>query len=390
MSSSALLNWYDRNRRSLPWRASPGDLADPYHVWISEIMLQQTTVRAVIPYYLRFLERFPTLSSLAGAPVDDVLVLWAGLGYYSRARNLHRCAQVLVENGGFPRDVEGLKALPGIGAYTAAAIAAIAFGIPVVPVDGNVERVTARVFAVEAPLPGARKILAERAATLNMGRAARNRPSDFAQALFDLGAGICTPRSPACVLCPWQDGCAGRKAGIQALLPYRAPKADRPARYGVHFLLTDDTGRILMRRRPSTGLLGGTVELPGTDWRSAPWPPGDALPYAPFAERAGESERAGENVRCIRWESAGSVKHVFTHFSLSVAVQVARLSTMPNPDGSDGFLVRTDEMQKNALSSLMKKCVQTGLEFLGEAATPLPQDGSVRVSRRKRTGGNSV
>nr|WP_242011868.1 A/G-specific adenine glycosylase [Acetobacter oeni] len=354
----------------------PGHPADPYHVWISEIMLQQTTVTAVIPYYQRFLERFPTLEALAAAPVDDVLVLWAGLGYYSRARNLHRCAGIVAENGGFPRDVESLRALPGIGPYTAAAIAAIAFGIPVIPVDGNVERVTARVFAIEAPLPGSRKLLATQAATLNREKAAQARPSDFAQALFDLGAGICTPRSPACVLCPWQGGCAAQKSGIQALLPRRAPKGDRPARYGVHFLLIDDAGRLLMRKRPPSGLLGGTVELPGTEWLCALWNREDAFIHAPFSDRP-----AGKTGR-IRWEAAGEIKHVFTHFSLSVAVYAARLPVMPNPDDRDGFLVRADELQKNALSSLMRKCVETGLDFIGAAGRdgdpPSKKSGTMR------------
>nr|WP_242011311.1 A/G-specific adenine glycosylase [Acetobacter fallax] len=385
MSSSALLTWYDRNRRTLPWRALPGELADPYHVWISEIMLQQTTVRAVIPYYQRFLERFPTIASLANAAVDDVLVLWAGLGYYSRARNLHRCAQALVARGGFPRDVEGLKTLPGIGAYTASAIAAIAFGVPVVPVDGNVERVTARVFAIETPLPGARKVLAERAVTLNHGRPAQTRPSDFAQALFDLGASICAPRNPACVLCPWQEGCAARKAGIQALLPRRTPKGDRPARYGAHFLLTDEAGRILMRRRPPAGLLGGTVELPGTEWLPAPWSLANAVRHAPFADRMTENEPQ------IRWEAAGAVKHVFTHFSLSVAVYVARLPVMPNPDAHDGFLVRADELQKSALSSLMKKCAEKGLEFLGDTyGMSLARKTPGQTKRAKMIGGKGA
>lgn len=324
-------------------------------------MLQQTTVRAVIPYYQRFLEHFPTIADLAAASQDEVLALWSGLGYYSRARNLHACARAIVAPGGFPRTVAGLKALPGIGAYTAAAVAAIAFGVPVVPVDGNVERVTARVFAVETPLPAARRELATLAVTLNEGRAAQERPSDFAQALFDLGAGICTPRSPACVLCPWQDGCAARKAGIQADLPRRAPKADRPVRYGAHFFLTDATGRVLMRRRPEEGLLGGMLELPGTVWRDTPWSEADALEEAPFSERD-----AGARGK-ILWHHAGEINHVFTHFKLLLTVRAASIPAFPNLTPEDGFLVPPERIGREAVSSLMKKCLRAGTDFTDQS-----------------------
>src|SRR6201994_3763466 len=203
-----LLHWYDRHRRRLPWRAEPGEVPDPYRVWLSEIMLQQTTVTAVIPYYDRFTTRFPSVKALAEAPLDAVLSAWAGLGYYARARNLHACAQAVVERGGFPADLAGLQALPGIGGYTAAAIGAIAFGLPAVPVDGNVERVVSRVFAIEDALPAAKPVFRAAAARLGDDPAARARPSDFAQALFDLGAGVCTPAAPGCAVCPWMAGCA--------------------------------------------------------------------------------------------------------------------------------------------------------------------------------------
>lgn len=355
-SSSALLTWYDRNRRTLPWRALPGHTADPYHVWISEVMLQQTTVVAVIPYYERFLARFPTVSDLAQAPLDDVLAAWAGLGYYSRARNLHRCAQAVDALGDFPRDVEGLRALPGIGPYTAAAVAAIAFGVPVVPVDGNVERVTARLFAVEEPLPGVRRALTRLAETLNGEGPARERPSDFAQALFDLGAGLCTPRSPACVLCPWTDACVGRKQSLQGELPRRAPRATRPERFGAVFLLLDESGRCLLRRRPDKGLLGGTVELPGTEWRATAWPLAEARAAAPFADRW-----KGRGSPRVIWRHAGTVRHVFSHFGLTLEVYGGFVPVLPNPAPEDGFLVPATEAGALALSSLMRKCLTLAL-----------------------------
>ncbi|HEY1412579.1 MAG TPA: A/G-specific adenine glycosylase, partial [Rhodopila sp.] len=212
-SAGDLLRWYDRHRRRLPWRAEPGETPDPYRVWLSEIMLQQTTVTAVIPYYNRFVSRFPTVHELAAAPLDTVLSAWAGLGYYARARNLHACAQAVAASGGFPADLIGLQALPGIGAYTAAAIGAIAFGIPAVPVDGNVERVVSRVFAIEQPMPAAKPAMRDAAARLGTDPAARARPSDFAQALFDLGAGVCTPAAPGCAVCPWIEPCEARRMG---------------------------------------------------------------------------------------------------------------------------------------------------------------------------------
>ena len=343
--AGALLHWYDRHRRVLPWRAVPGQTADPYHVWLSEIMLQQTGVVAVAPYYHRFLALFPAIEKLAEAPEEQVLKAWAGLGYYARARNLHACARAVVERGGFPRDADGLRTLPGIGAYTAAAIAAIAFGQPVVPVDGNVERVTARIFAIEAPLPGARRTIAAAAGTLNQEPAAQARASDFAQALFDLGAGCCTPRNPACALCPWMRNCRARALGIAATLPRKAAKAARPNRFGALFILSDARGRVLLRRRPPSGLLGGMTELPGTAWRPEPWSEAEAQAEAP--------------VRAA-WRRLGSVLHVFTHFALTLDVYAGSVETVPASVLAQGFLRAPDAMADEALPSLMRKCLALG------------------------------
>jgi A/G-specific adenine glycosylase len=333
-----LLDWYDRHRRRMPWRAQPGEAPDPYRVWLSEIMLQQTTVAAVIPYFERFLARFPTVGALAQAEETAVMAAWAGLGYYARARNLHACAKaVAAGQGGFPADIEGLRALPGIGPYTANAIAAIAYGQPVIPVDGNVERVTARLFAIETPLPSAKPALAAAAATLNGSATARARAADFAQALFDLGATICTAR-PACGLCPWHRHCQAHAQGIAETLPRRAAKSARPIRHGAHFWLTDQHNRVLLRRRPAQGLLGGMTELPGTDWRATPWPSAEAQANAPM--------RAA-------WRTAGQVRHVFTHFELWLDVYTA---SVPAID-ADGFLHPATALVDEALPSLMRKCV---------------------------------
>ena len=312
-------------------------MPDPYHVWLSEIMLQQTTVAAVIPYYERFVRRFPTVAALAAAPLDDVLSAWAGLGYYARARNLHACAQAVAAAGGFPRDLAGLRALPGIGDYTARAVGAIAFGVPAVPVDGNVERVAARLFAVTEPLPGAKPKLRVLADRLGADPDAVARPGDFAQALFDLGATVCTPAAPGCALCPWMVGCAGRRAGIAAELPRRSPKPERPLRHGVHFWLEDAAGNVLLRRRPESGLLGGMAELPGTDWRAAPWG-AEALALAPMP---------------AAWRQAGQVRHGFTHFALTIDLFAARVETVV----AEGFLHPVGELHEAALPSVMWKCV---------------------------------
>jgi A/G-specific adenine glycosylase len=333
-----LLRWYDRHRRIMPWRALPGETADPYRVWLSEIMLQQTTVGAVIPYYERFLARFPDVHALAAAENEAVMSAWAGLGYYARARNLHACAQAVAGQGGrFPSTVEGLLALPGIGPYTARAVAAIAFGVPVVPVDGNVERVAARLYAIGLPMPAGKAAIAAAAARFGDHPAAQARASDFAQALFDLGATICTQR-PVCGLCPLQAGCAGRRAGHPEDLPLRAPKAARPIRHGALFWLTDAQGRVLLRRRPARGLLGGMTELPGTEWRVEPWPEDAARAAGPMP---------------ASWRRAGQVRHVFAHFELFLDVFAAEVERI----SAEGFLRDAADLQNEALPSVMRKGV---------------------------------
>jgi A/G-specific adenine glycosylase len=334
-----LLAWYDRHRRILPWRCSPGEAPDAYRIWLSEIMLQQTTVAAVIPYYNRFLAMFPTVQALAEAETETVMAAWAGLGYYARARNLHACAKTVVASGQkFPQTVEGLLSLPGIGPYTARAVAAIAFGVPVVPVDGNVERVTSRFFAIATPLPEAKPELAAAAAELGAHSAARNRASDFAQALFDLGATICS-QNPACGICPLLENCAGQNAGIAQDLPRRAPKKARPHRHGALFWLTDYEGNVLLRRRPARGLLGGMTELPGTDWRATPWDANDAIARGPMA---------------APWRPAGKVHHVFTHFELHLDVFAATVKTID----AEGFLRVATALQDEALPSVMRQAVR--------------------------------
>src|SRR5580704_4016206 len=261
---TGLLAWYDRHRRKLPWRAPPGERADPYRVWLSEIMLQQTTVKAVGPYYARFLARWPDIRALAEAPLDEVLKSWAGLGYYARARNLHACALAVVERHGgmFPADEARLRDLPGIGAYTAAAIAAIAFDAPATPVDGNIERVIARLYAIETPLPAAKPEISRLAQTLTP----RQRAGDFAQAMMDLGATICTPKNPACALCPWNRNCAAHRRGEVETFPRRTPKREGVLRRGAAFVARRADGFVLVRTRPPKGLLGGMTEVPTSEW----------------------------------------------------------------------------------------------------------------------------
>ncbi|HTI86384.1 MAG TPA: A/G-specific adenine glycosylase [Alphaproteobacteria bacterium] len=305
--AARLLAWYDRHRRVLPWRAPPGQRSDPYRVWISEIMLQQTTVAAAGPYFQRFLARFPTVAALATAPVEDVMTAWSGLGYYARARNLHKAAQAIVaaHGGKLPDTEQALLALPGIGPYTAGAIAAIAFDRKAAAVDGNAERVIARLFAITEPLPGAKVAMRARAAEI----VPDVRPGDFAQALMDLGSGICTPVAPKCMLCPIADSCAARAQGNAETLPARAAKAERPTRRGIAFWITDSKGRVLLRRRPPSGLLGGMMEVPSSAWREGRLDRASALADAPLALDYRELK--------------GRVRHVFSHFALELSVMSA-------------------------------------------------------------------
>jgi A/G-specific adenine glycosylase len=352
-----LLAWYDRHRRDLPWRAPPGGAPpEAYRIWLSEVMLQQTTVAAVAPRFRRFLARFPTVEALAAAEEAEVMEEWAGLGYYARARNLHACARAVAAAGGFPREEAALRALPGIGPYTAAAVAAIAFGAPAVPVDGNVERVVARLFAVEEALPAARPRLAALARGFLEQAAARARPGDFAQALFDLGATICTPAAPACALCPWREDCRAQAAGLQAALPRRAPKRARPLRHGAHFLLTDAAGAVLLRRRPPRGLLGGMLEIPGTPWREAPWQEAEALAAAPMPGLA--------------WRRLpGVARHGFTHFVLEMVLFAARVPRLDPPTGMEARpLVGAAVALPTAMRRLLALAEEAGA--VGEAAPP--------------------
>lgn len=336
-----LLHWYDRHRRVLPWRALPGQTPDPYRIWLSEIMLQQTTVQTVIPYFQDFIRRWPTVEALAAEPLDGVLIAWAGLGYYARARNLHACAQAVAQMGGrFPDAEDGLRALPGVGEYTAAAIAAIAFGLPAAVMDGNVERVMARMFAVTEPLPKAKPQL--KALAVHM--TPQDRPGDYAQAVMDLGASLCSPRSPACGLCPWMAACQARKLGIAADLPAKAPKPEKPTRYGLAFFAHREDGAMLLRRRPPKGLLGGMMEIPSTPWTNDPWTVDTALGHAPI----------GGGWRPL----AGEVRHTFTHFHLVLGV----VATLANRTQQGQVWARPDQLDDHALPTLMRKIIRHGLE----------------------------
>ncbi|MBO9456714.1 A/G-specific adenine glycosylase [Paracoccus sp. R12_1] len=320
-----LLDWYDRHARVLPWRVPPqGGRADPYRVWLSEVMLQQTTVAAVKNYFIRFTSLWPTVEDLAAADDAQVMAEWAGLGYYARARNLLACARAVSQMGSFPTSRDGLRALPGIGPYTSAAIAAIAYDAPETVVDGNVERVVSRLFAVPTPLPAAKPELTALAA----GLTPQSRPGDFAQAMMDLGATICTPRSPACGICPLIDDCDARAQGIAAELPRKTAKAAKPTRTGIAWVaLSGDA--LLLEERPPKGLLGGTLAFPSAGWdgRDLP-PPGRAT-----------------------WSDIGEVRHVFTHFNLTLTVMLGDL----DGPADRGRLVPLRQFDRNALPGLMRK-----------------------------------
>jgi len=339
---AALLAWYDRHRRVMPWRALPGEAADPYRVWLSEIMLQQTTVAAVGRYFDAFVSKWPGVDDLAAAGLDEVLHAWQGLGYYARARNLHRCAQAVSRDfaGRFPDDEAALLGLPGVGRYTAAAIMAIAFGRRATVVDGNVERVIARLYAVETPMPAAKPALYALAEALTPDE----RPGDFAQAMMDLGATVCTPRQPRCSLCPWREPCRARAAGIAEDLPRRTPKPERPQRHGVAFWTVREDGAVLLRRRPEEGLLGGMTEVPSTPWRGTRWAEAEARGIAPF----------DTNWRLL----PGAVRHVFTHFALELQVMVGRVGAARR---GDGFWCPIDRLGDHALPTVMKKVVRHAL-----------------------------
>uniref|UniRef100_UPI0025E1B1BC A/G-specific adenine glycosylase n=1 Tax=uncultured Caulobacter sp. TaxID=158749 RepID=UPI0025E1B1BC len=332
---SALLAWYDAQARDLAWRTSPGARragvrSDPYRVWLSEVMLQQTTVPHATPYFLSFTRRWPTVSDLAAVEDGDLMAAWAGLGYYARARNLLACARAVAgrRGGVFPDTEEGLRALPGVGAYTAAAVAAIAFDRAANVVDGNVERVMSRLFAVETPLPDAKPELKDLAGAL----VTDDRPGDWAQALMDLGATVCKPKAPLCDRCPISAWCAAYAAGAPQTYPRKTKKADRPRRHGVAYVLTRGD-RMALVRRPPKGLLGGMLGLPTSDWRAAPYTDAEALAAAPEA---------------ADWRDLGAVEHVFTHFALTLRVFAA--------DGvNDGDFVWTTREGLGALPSVFLK-----------------------------------
>ena len=330
---AALLNWYDAHARTLAWRSSPGTAArpDPYRVWLSEVMLQQTTTPHATPYFQAFTARWPAVSDLAAAEDGEVMAAWAGLGYYARARNLLACARAVTRDHGgvFPDTEAGLLALPGVGAYTAAAVAAIAFDRPANVVDGNVERVMARLFAVETPLPAARPRLRELAGTL----VGDDRPGDWAQALMDLGATVCRPKTPLCERCPLTEWCAAYGSGRPERYPLKARKADRPHRSGTAWVLRDGQGRVALVRRPDKGLLGGMLGLPTGDWTAAPQP----TPPPVAAE----------------WRDAGAVEHVFTHFSLTLTVHAA--------EGHGDFIWTPEGEALESLPTVFRKALERGL-----------------------------
>lgn len=356
----SLLDWYDRNARRLPWRVGPGERElgvrpDPYRVWLSEIMLQQTTVAAVQPYFEKFVSQWPTLADLAAAEIDEIMRGWAGLGYYSRARNLKATADIIASKGGsFPATSALLKRLPGIGEYTAAAIAAIAYDEPSPVVDGNIERVIARLFAIAEPLPGAKSAIRERQGALTPSA----RPGDYAQAMMDLGATICTPKRPACGPCPIGQLCGAKAQGNPEAYPLRRPKAVRPTRLGIAYVAVREDRAVLLRKRAPKGLLGGMAELPGSDWGIAV-PSGDCC--APFD---------------LKWKKiSGQTVHIFTHFRLELDVLTAKAPLeAAAPNGH--WWSSIDTLPHEALPSVMKKAI--------EAAAPGSTKPKTETLRRPR------
>jgi A/G-specific adenine glycosylase len=343
IDSTAVLAWYDRHARVLPWRVPPGDRAagvrpDPYRIWLSEVMLQQTTIGAVVKYYERFTTLWPTVEDLAAAPLASVLVEWAGLGYYARARNLHACAQTVAsEHGGiFPTTSVALLTLPGIGAYTAAAIAAICADEPVGVLDGNVERVFARYLALPVPVRTAKPEL-----RAILQASVPPRAGDYAQAMMDLGATICAPRTALCMLCPLQPGCAGAASGAPERFPVKPPKADKPVRQGHAFVIRDADGDVFLRTRPDRGLLAKMSEVP-----TSPWSP-DPVPFdPPFV---------------ADWQAHGTIVHVFTHFRLDLTVWS---TTIAEPQRlGDGWWASPGALAREALPTLFRKVLAAaGLE----------------------------
>ncbi|MBX4937617.1 A/G-specific adenine glycosylase [Rhizobium binae] len=345
-----LLDWYDRHHRDLPWRVTPAMAArgvkpDPYRVWLSEVMLQQTTVQAVKPYFERFLTRWPEVTDLASAESDAVMAAWAGLGYYARARNLKKCAEAVAkEHGGiFPDTEAGLKALPGIGDYTAAAVAAIAFNRRAAVMDGNVERVISRLHAIETSLPAAKPVMKDKVALMTPA----DRPGDFAQAMMDLGATICTPKRPACSLCPFRGSCQALKLSDPELFPVKAAKKEKPVRHGAAFIAVTGDGEILLRRRAESGLLGGMTEVPTTAW-TARIDGETSVTAAPFE---------------AAWLACGTVIHVFTHFELRLSIWRAAIAAKPtlNDGVNDEWWEPVTNLEAQALPTIMKKAIAAAI-----------------------------
>jgi A/G-specific adenine glycosylase len=358
-AAKRLLSWYDRHHRDLPWRISPpmardGVVADPYHVWLSEVMLQQTTVQAVKPYFQKFLALWPKVTDLASADTEEVMKAWAGLGYYARARNLKKCAEAVARDhsGVFPDTEDGLKALPGIGDYTAAAVSAIAFNRQSAVLDGNVERVISRLHAIETPLPSAKPQM--RALVAEMTPA--DRPGDFAQGMMDLGATICTPKRPACALCPLNGDCLALKTADPETFPRKAPKKDKPLRVGAAFVASRIDGAVYLQKRGETGLLGGMTEVPGTPWTSRI--DGDnTISAQPFA---------------APWEPCGTITHIFTHFELRLSIYRAKVAN-ENKTGN-GWWEPLASLEAQALPTVMKKAIAQAIPHAFKGGLDSPKN----------------
>ncbi len=353
-----LLDWYETHGRKLPWRASVGDHPDPYKVWLSEIMLQQTTVAAVEPYFRQFTERWPAIKALADAELDDILHGWQGLGYYARARNLHRCARVVRDEfGGVIPDREKiLLGLPGIGSYTAAAVLTIAFNKPANVVDGNVERVMSRIFEIDAPLPGSKPRLRAAAEVLAPSSSIQ-RPGDYAQALMDLGATVCVPRKPRCGLCPWRSFCKSYSSGTSGSLPRRERKPVTPVRFGIVYWVQASDGSVLLRRRPESGLLGGMMEFPSTEWRPEPLEESESFSALPASGPTSDIP--------------GVVRHVFSHFQLELLVKLVLVSEKQNIEGY--IWCKPSCFANYALPTVMKKVAKHSIEYLKQGNSKTSQ-----------------
>jgi A/G-specific adenine glycosylase len=338
--SQSLLAWYDRHARHLPWRQQQGKRPDPYRIWLSEIMLQQTTVSTVIAYFKKFIVLWPRIDDLAKASLEEVLTAWAGLGYYARARNLHKTALLIAEQGAwFPDNEQALRLLPGIGDYTAAAISAIAFGKKALVMDGNIERITARFFVCDKPLPAAKSSLKAHLQSIMPA----SHFGDFAQAMMDLGAMICTPKNPKCSLCPWQSHCQAYQSDSVLNFPVKIPKKKNKSRYGTVFWLENHSGDLWVRRRPEKGLLGGMIEIPTSKWEDD-------------SETCADLSALPEDFAKIDWQKIpGLINHHFTHFDLNLTIKKARINIK---EFEQGFWCPRNDLQKQAFPTLMQKVIR--------------------------------